>query len=151
MAQAASIKFGKAMILLSDMGSPAVFSAPCGVESLTLNVTVNTNDTNIPDCADPDLPSWLVSDIVSKRMSLDFEGMLDQQAMQVWQDWWLNDEPSDEVDVRFFRDLTSGQGGGYFQAPAILAPYSETATRGNRWRNSGTLLLQGKPTFTAAT
>ena len=150
MAQAASIRFGKTFILLSDMATPANFAAPCGVDSLTLNVNVNTNDVAIPDCSDPDLPSWLENDIVSKQMTINFEGLLDQTAMQTWQDWWLSDLPADIVDIRFFRDLTGAQGGGYFQAPAILSAYSETAQTKQRWRNSGTLLLQGKPTFTAA-
>ena len=150
MAQAQTFKFGKAVILLSDMGGTPAFTAPCGFEELTMTINIETNNVNIPDCDDPDLAAWLATDIVSKQMTLSGAGVLDKAAMQVWQDWWLNDQPADEVNVRWFRDLSGADGGGYFMAPAILTAYEETGSRGQRWRNSVTLALNGKPTFTAA-
>ena len=148
MAQAKTITFGKTAIMLGDGASSETFAAPCGFTELTMTVNVETNNTNIPDCSDPDLPSWLVSDIVSKQMTLQGSGVLDTDAMQTWQSWWFGD--SAETNVRWFRDLTSAQGGGYFEAPAILTAYEETGSRGQRWNASVSIALNGKPTFTEA-
>lgn len=148
MAQAKAFKFGKSMILLGDGADPEIFSAPCGFDNLTMSVQIASNDVAIPDCDDPDFPAWLVTDIVSKQMRLTGSGLLDTDAMQRWQEWWFGDVT--EKNVRWFRDLTSGQGGGYFQAPAVLTTYEETAQRGQRWQVNIAINLNGKPTFTAA-
>jgi hypothetical protein len=144
MAQAKTIKFGKTAILLGDDESDEEFAAPCGLTSLTMTVNVETNTTNVPDCDDPDLPAWLETDIVSQQMVLAGSGVLDKDAMQSWQDWFME---GNERNVRWFRNLTAGEGGGYFQAPAILTQYEESGERGGRWNVSIGIALNGKPTF----
>ena len=150
MAQATTIKFGKCMLLLGDGESSETFAAPCGVQELTMTVNIETSNVNLPDCDDPDLASWLQTDIVSKQMTISGNGVLDTAAMQTWQNWWLSDLPSEERNVRWYRDLTAGQGGGYFLAPAVLTNYEETGQRGQRWTNSFAIALNGRPTFTSA-
>jgi len=147
MAQAQTIKFGKAMVLLGDGESPEVFAAPCGVEELTMTVETEANSTNAPDCENPDLPGWLESDLVSRQMTIQGQGVLAQQALMTWQDWWYNDQPATEINVRFFRDIGASVGGGYFQGRAILTAYEESGSRGERWRNSFTITFNGKPTW----
>lgn len=149
MAQAKTIKFGSTAILLGNGATPTeVFSAFCGLTEMALTVNIETNTTNVPDCLDPDLPSWLETDIVSQQMTLTGNGVLDTDAMQEYQDWFMT---GDQRNVRWFRDLTAGAGGGYFQAPAILTSYEETGQRGQRWNVAIGVTLNGKPTFTAAT
>lgn len=153
MAQAKTITFGKVLLLLEEQdssGGAGTYVAPCGVEQLTMTINVETNNTNIPDCDDPDLASWLATDVVSQQMTIEGEGVLDTDAMQMWQDWWYNDGAS-ERNVRWYRNLTAPNGGGHFQGPAVLTAYSETGQRGQRWRQTFTLALNGKPTFTPAT
>lgn len=151
MAQAKTIKFANVMVLLQETDTAGAFVAPCGVEQLTMTVNIESNTTNVPDCDDPDLASWLETDIVSQQMTIEGEGVLDTDAMQVWQDWYLGALSGLERQVRFFRDLTAPNGGGYFQGPAVLTAYSETGQRGQRWRNSFTITFNGKPSFVAAT
>lgn len=150
MAQAKTIKFANVLVLLQDQDTGGLFTAPCGVEQLTMTINVETNTTNVPDCDDPDLASWLETDVVSQQMTIEGEGVLDTDAMQVWQDWYFGANAGQEIRVRFFRDLTAPNGGGYFEGPAILSAYSETGQRGQRWRNSFTITFNGKPTFTPA-
>lgn len=147
MAQAKTLRFAQQSILLSDGATPAVFSAPCGFTSLNLTVNIETNTTNVPDCEDPDLPAWLVSDEVSKQMVLGGTGVLDTDAMQIWRDWLLD---GGEKDIRWSTDGTLANGGGYFAAPGILTTYEETGERGQRWQVNVGITLNGKPTFTPA-
>lgn len=148
MAQAKSIKFGQIMMLIGDGETDEQFEAPCGFETLSLVVNIETNTTNVPDCEDPDLPSWLVSDEVSKQMVLSGEGVMDTDAMQKWQEWLMD---GGEKNVRWFKDLPSAAGGGYWQAPGILTTYEENGERGQRWRQNIGITLNGKPVWTPAT
>ena len=151
MAQAQTISFGKVVVLLSDMQTPTpIFSASCGVEELTMTINIESNTTNAPDCDDPDLPGWLESDIVSKQMTIQGNGVLDLNAIGVWNDWAHNELPATEIQVRFMRDI-SGPGGGYYQGRAILTAYEETGQRGNKWRNTFTITFSGKPTWVSVT
>lgn len=147
MAQAKSLRFAQISLLLGDGATPSeTFTAPCGFETLTLTVNIETNTTNVPDCDDPDLPAWLASDEVSKQMVAAGEGILDTDAMQIWRDWLLE---GGERNVRWLTDGTGANGGGYWAAPAIMTTYEEQGQRGNRWRQSIGLTLNGAPTFTA--
>jgi hypothetical protein len=150
MALAKTIKFAQTSILLGNGATPTeVFSAPCGFEELTMSININSQDEDIPDCDDPDVAAWVITTITSQQMVLSGNGVLDTDAMQDWQDWWL-DNGAEERNVRWFRDLTGANGGGYFQAPAVLTGYEETHARRARGRMSVTLNLNGKPTFTPA-
>lgn len=148
MAQAQTITFGKAMIMLGDGASSEAFAAPCGFSDLTMTINFETNTVNVPDCSDPDLAAWLTTDVASQQMTLQGSGVLDKAAMQTWQAWWYT-AGAVEKNVRWFRDLSSADGGGYFQAPAVLTAYEETGSRGQRWQNSVSIALNGKPSFVA--
>lgn len=149
MAQASTIKFGKFLIEVSSMATVPVFAAPCGFETIEMQVNTDTNNSNIPDCSDPDLVSWIVSDEVSKQMVLTGEGFLDTSAWKtVWRPWSID---GGEKNVRCHFNLTSANGGGYFQAPALLTDFRASGSRGNRLRFNITLTLNGKPSWTDAT
>lgn len=149
MAQAKTIRFAGQLLMLGDGATPTeVFAAPCGLTSLNLTVNIETNSTNVPDCADPDLPAWLESDEVSKQMVVGGSGVIDTDAMQIWREWLLT---GGEKNVRWFTTGTAANGGGYWQAPGILSTYEETGERGQRWNVNIGVTLNGKPTWTDAT
>lgn len=147
MAQAKTLKFAQQLLMLGDGATPEEFAAPCGFTSLNLTVNIETNSVNVPDCADPDLPAWLVSDEVSKQMVLGGSGVLDTDAMQDWRDWLMD---GGEKNVRWVTSGTAANGGGYWQAPGILTQYNETGERGNRWQSEIQITLNGAPAWTPA-
>lgn len=147
MAQAKSIRFAGQLLMLGDGKTPEVFTAPCGFTSLNLTVNIETNSTNVPDCTDPDLPSWLESDEVSKQMQIGGNGVLDRDSMKIWRDWLM---AGGERNVRWFTAGTLAENGGYWEAPAILSTYEETGERGQRWQINIGLTLNGKPVWTPA-
>lgn len=148
MAQVKSLKFAEQVLMLGDGATPTeLFAAPCGFESLTLTVNIETNTTNLPDCDDPDLPAWLVSDEVSKQMVIAGNGTLDTDSMQIWRDWLF---AGGEKNVRWVTSGTAANGGGYYSAPAILTTFEESGERGQRWQSSIAVTLNGKPVWTPA-
>lgn len=149
MAQAQTLKFSKIALLLGDGGTPTeLFTAPCGFETLSLTVNIALNDTNIPDCSDADKIAWLISETVSKQAVLAGEGVLALQSLENWRQWALRGLPSEERNVRWFTDSASPTK-GFWQAPAVLGAYAENGSRGNRWRQSVELRMNGEPQFTA--
>lgn len=147
MALANTVRFGQQQLLIGDGATPEVFAAPCGITSLTKTTNVETNTVNIPDCDDPDLASWLGIDEVSRQIQMSFGGVLDTSALvAVWQDW---DMDGGYKNVRWYRDLTAPNGGGYLQGPALFTAFEEAGEARGRYAISGTIIFDGKPVWTA--
>lgn len=152
MAIGTSIKFGEQLVLIGDAATPTeAFVAPCGVTDLALTVNIATNETNVPDCTDPDLPSWLVSDVVSLQMALSGSGVLTTEALPEWARISTGTAAGQQNNIQFTRNTSVTAVNGTFEAPAILTTYNESATRGQRWQIEFGFALNGQPTFTAAT
>lgn len=88
MAQATTIKFSDFLILIGDGASPEQFADPCGLTSKGFQRTANMNDTNIPDCDDPDAPTWLGRDVVSYQATLSGSGVVATESLANWEAWW---------------------------------------------------------------
>lgn len=146
MAQAKTLRFAQQLLMIGDGATPTeAFEAPCGLTSLNMTINIETNTVNVPDCDDPDLPAWLVSDEVSKQMVVGGQGVLDTDAMQIYRDWWIS---GGEKNIRWFTDGLAADGGGYWQAPALMTTYEETGERGQRWSVNVAFTMNGAPTFT---
>jgi hypothetical protein len=143
---ALTIKFGEQQLLVGDRGSPEVFSAPCGITSLTRSTSTNTSDVDIPDCNDPDMVTWLGIDEVSKRMTLTFSGTVAQESAALWQDWMLN---GGYRNVRWFRNLNNLALRGYLAGRALLTEFEETSEARGRYTFSGTIIFDGQPAWIA--
>jgi len=144
MAEALTVKFGQQQLLIGNGGSPEVFSAPCGITSLTNSTSTNTSDVDIPDCDDPDLVVWLGIDEVSKRLTLTFSGTIAQQSLLLWQNWRLD---GGKRNVRWFRNLTDLTLRGYLQGLALLTEFEETSEARGRYTFTGTIIFDGKPVW----
>ena len=92
MAQASTLRFGEFLIELGDGADPETFTAPCGLSSREFNRTAATNDTNVPDCDDPDAPSWLERDTTSLSASLSGAGVVAAEDFATWDTWWQSGE-----------------------------------------------------------
>ncbi len=149
MAQAKTRKFSDQTMLLGGGETPTeLFTAPCGFETLTMTVNVESNTTNVPDCAAPEAAAWLVTQIVSQQMVLTGDGVLDQDAQKKWRDWFMLNGVT--KNVRYMTAGNLAAGGGYFQAPALLTNYEESGTRGELWQVSVEITLNGAPVWTPA-
>lgn len=149
MASATRIKFGKQAILIGDGATPTeLFVMPCGITSLTKTTNVETETVNLPDCDDPDLVSWLGIDEISRQIQLQFGGVLAVEYLAEWQAW---DLAGGYKNVRWYRNLTAANGGGYLQGSALLTAFEETAEAKRGYDMTGTIIFDGKPVWTAAT
>lgn len=150
MATVKSFKYANTSILLGDGGTPTeTFTALCGFEEMSMTLNVESNTEAIWDCLDPDGMAWGVTNIDSQQITLAGNGLLDTDAMKLWQAWWYTDAGK-EKNIRWYRNLTLANGGGWFQGPAILTSYEETGQRQRNWRAAIGISFNGQPAFVAA-
>jgi predicted secreted protein len=123
MTQASTLKFSQFLIQLGNGASPEVFAAPCGLNSRGFSRTAATNDTNVPDCDDPDQPSWLERDVVSLSGSLSGSGVVADEDFDTW-DTWFNAGSSVNVKITL--------GARIWLGPCKLTKLNVTGTRGKR-------------------
>jgi predicted secreted protein len=123
MTQASTLKFSQFLIKLGNGMSPEVFAAPCGLNSRGFSRTASTSDTNVPDCADPDAPSWLERDVVSLSGQMSGSGVVADEDFDTWNDWF-------ESGVSKHIQITLGS--RTWTGSAILSKLDITGQRGQR-------------------
>lgn len=134
MAQATTYKFSEFLVLIGDGGSPEQFADPCGLTSRGFQRTANMNDTNIPDCASPDAPTWLGRDVISYQASLSGAGVVASESIDTWEEWWTAGESK-----RCRIELGDLAWEGSFR----LSEFNITGERGQRVNLSVTLVSDG--------
>jgi hypothetical protein len=123
MTLATTTTFGKFLIKLGNGASPEVFSAPCGLNARGFDRKAATNTTNVPDCDDPDAPSWLESDVTSLSWSLTGSGVAASEDFDTW-DAWFTSALSKNVQITLDTKVWTGA--------AKLTGLKLTGTRGSR-------------------
>lgn len=144
MAQGTPVYFSDQVILLGDGAEPEVFTAPCGITSVTKTTNKETGTVNMPDCDDPDLPGWLRIYLISNQMVLSGSGTVALESLDRWSDW---DIAGDMKNVRFYRDIAAGVGGGYFVGPALLTQWEEAAEARAPYTFTFGITFDGQPTW----
>jgi hypothetical protein len=134
MAKATTYRYGQFLILLGDGASPEVFTDPCGANSKGFNRTANMNDTNVPDCADPDLPSWLERDVVSNSAEFPFAGVVAAESFEAWDDWFQSGD-SKNIRIELGTKIWNGR--------AKLANFNIQGERGQRISFTSSLVSDG--------
>src|SRR5215217_4696504 len=84
MAQATTIRGGRVRILLCQGSSPIVYTAPCGFTNRSLTFTKGLEESNVPDCEDPDKIDWVGRDATSLSISVSGEGVLAYESTDTW-------------------------------------------------------------------
>jgi hypothetical protein len=135
MAQATTYPFSKLLIKVGDGATPEVFTDPCGLTTKGFTRTANMNDTNIPDCDDPDAPSWLGRDVVSYAAQIAGNGVLAEESREVWEDWWNAGETR---NVRIELGTVAA-----WIMPAKMQEFAITGERGNKVQMNVNLVSDG--------
>lgn len=129
MAQATTIKGGKVSVKLSDGGSPAVYTAPCGMTQRSITLSKNLNEVTIPDCSDPDKVDWIGRDAASLSMAISGEGVLASESIDAWLEAADSIDSIDvKVDVVFPAKTYTWTGKMHIESLEIGANNGERAT-----------------------
>jgi predicted secreted protein len=135
MTKAATIKFSQFLIQLGNGADPEVFASPCGLNSRGFDRTAATSDTNVPDCDNPDAPSWLERDVVSLSASLSGSGVVADEDFDTW-DAWFTAATSKNVQIKL--------GNRTWLGPMKLSSLKVSGQRGQRVTFTATLDSDGE-------
>lgn len=111
------VKGGYVDILLGNGATPEVFTPICGLTTRSLTQQVNTNDTFVPDCADPEYVPVRRLVPTGRQWDIAGEGLLN---LDNWQT--LQGEVGTTANYRFVvtRPAGSTDGIGYYAGPAMI-------------------------------
>jgi hypothetical protein len=144
MAQGTPVYFSNGVLMISNGAGVPVYEAWCGITQLTKTTNKETGTVNMPDCDDPDLPGWLLIYLISNQMAITGAGTVATESLPDWDAW---DRVGGYKDVRWYRDLTAIQGGGYYEGPALLTAWEESADIRAPYTFSFGVTFNGKPTW----
>lgn len=140
MAQPHTYTFGEFLIEVET--TPGNFGAPCGLTSKSFNLQAATADTNVPDCDDPDAPSWLERDVTSLSRDITGSGILAEESLELWDDWGTSANPKN-VQI----SLTDGVNGTRTWAGSyILSGFEVTGSIGEKVGVNVSMVSNGEVT-----
>ena len=127
MAQATTRRWTKLSIWPGDGASPEDFTTQvCGLTSKGFTLSADTSDSTVPDCDDPDLPSWIERVTRSLSASVSGSGVMAEETLSFWRTWML---AGTEKNVRIVLDLSASD--GYFEGLFILTSFELTGNEGD--------------------
>jgi hypothetical protein len=107
MAQPQTARFGMMLIELGTAGTPITYAAPCGFTSKGVTISKNLQEVNIPDCDDPDAPTWVGRDVLSQSATITGDGVAAAESVPDWDDAAMATE---SVPMRVTIDFGAGAG-----------------------------------------
>lgn len=146
MAAAATFRFSGFRVLLGDGGSPESFTAPCGFTERSFSLNRELSETNTPDCADEDAPSWLERDVTSMSASVNGTGVLEATALPIWLAI-LDTTVSFNARVELWRE---GVKIGHWEGAFALESFETGVTKGERVNVTVAMQSDGVIAYTAA-
>ncbi|WP_375458887.1 phage tail tube protein [uncultured Enterovirga sp.] len=122
MAQPKTAAWSKLLVQLGDGTTPTeVFSQPCALVARGLGLSAETADSTVPDCDDPNLPSWVERTIRSFSGEITGSGRLALAAHSMWRTWFLSGA-SKNVRIKF--DVPLADGGGHYVGKFVLTRFN---------------------------
>lgn len=142
MAKPTTKKFSQFLIQLGDGASPEVFTAPCGLTSKGFNQSKSMQETAVPDCDDPDAPSYSEKGVDTISSEISGSGVLAMEALDTWKAFFAS---TDSKNVRI--EIV---GKGYWQGLFHLTTFNITSQRGQKINVDITLQNDGEYIWTAS-
>lgn len=115
-------------ISIGDGGGPETFTPICGITTRTFTEQVNTNDTFVPDCADPeDVPTRRLVP-TGRQWDLSGEGLFNLAQHTV-----IREATGVTKNYRFVVSRPAGSivGAGYYEGPAMITNRQMGGSSGN--------------------
>ncbi len=112
MAKPKTASWSRLLVQLGDGATPTeVFTAPCALITKGLSFSAETSDSNVPDCDNPDLPSWVERNVRALSAEITGAGRLALSAQSPWRTWFMGGEAK---NVRIKLDVPLADGGGHY-------------------------------------
>jgi hypothetical protein len=71
---------------VTDPSGTITYSSPCGLTTKNLQISKNLQEIDIPDCDDPDAPSWIARDVQNLSITVSGDGVAAAESVPDWND-----------------------------------------------------------------
>jgi hypothetical protein len=116
------------LILLGDGATPTeAFVAPCALTTKGIEFGADTNDFNVPDCDDPDAPTFTERVVATLSATINGAGTLAMESFDTWRQWF---DSGLEKNIQFKLDAPLADNGGHWTMSAILSAFGIGAEQG---------------------
>lgn len=148
MATALTTTFAKFKILIGDGATPTeVFTPICGLTSKGVQWSADVVTSEVPDCADEDLPSWMEKDVKSVGASISGSGMWSKQSHGQMLEWILSGAKKN-IKIQYV-DAESGEP-EFYNGPAVCTGVGHSVEKGGRLSQEISIEFTQKPTVVNA-
>ena len=137
---------GSSVALFLEGSTAGQYIRPCGLTNHTFSFTKNATEINVPDCDDPELPSWVERGVESLDFSGSGTGILAAEALD---DWWEAFNSTESINARIYIGKpTDTANGRYWQGKIHVTGFEVTGERGGKANvnvsiaSDGELILQ---------
>lgn len=69
---------------VKDTTGAVTYVAPCGLTTKSLQISKNLQEVDIPDCDDPDAPSWIARDVQNLSITISGDGVAAAESVPDW-------------------------------------------------------------------
>lgn len=146
MAQVETFNGSKILIKIGDGADPEVFAHPCLINtSRSVQGSVTTVDSVVPDCADPDAPAWIEREKDSISYTISGEGLMNRADIADYLAW-LKASMTKNVQVVIADGLSGAQ---VLSGAFHLTEFQISGTRKEKATCSITLVSDGVVTEAA--
>lgn len=126
MAKPGTLAASKLLILIGDGGAPEAFTAPCGLTSRGINFSKELNDTQVPDCDDPDAPQWVERVATALSGTVSGSGVLAKEALDTWRAFFFS------TATKRCRIKLDGVGWGYWEGAFHCSTFNVSGDNGQK-------------------
>lgn len=145
MAKPTTANATKLSVWLGTDTSPQTFSKPCGFTSRGMNISATANETDVPDCDNPDDPAWVERVVKSLSAGINGSGVLAKEALDAWETFALSGIARDcRVIIDWGGGVTRRYDGRF-----ICSNFNITGNDGDKIRIEVALLSDGQVTPTS--
>jgi hypothetical protein len=130
MANAKTVRGTKILVMIGDGEVSESFAHNCSINGArSLQLSAQTNDTNVPDCDDPDLMAWVEREKVSLSGTIQGAGVTNTPDVEFFFDFLKDPDPR---NVRVAIDVPGADGGGYFAGAWLCSDFTVNGDRGSK-------------------
>ncbi len=124
MAAAKHAKGTQLLIQIGDGGDPETFAHPCLINAARgFTLTAGTSQVSLPDCDDPELIQWLITNKTSLSGQITGAGTLHVPNVKDYNNMLIDPDP---YNVRVNLNIPALDGGGYWEGKFQLTTFGIT-------------------------
>jgi hypothetical protein len=146
MATQGSMRGEQLLVQVGDGGSPENFTHYCSInQQRGMKHTASTTTTGLVDCANPDAPTTLATDVDDLGTTVDGAGVMNPTDYAFFYDWWASGLAK---NCKVKDTLTGAQGGQTISGAFKLTSLEKTGQRRKKVTVAITLMSDGATTRT---